>query len=291
MPIRGVYFLANDRMIEFAIAFLNSFRTYNPAIPLCLVPFDEETKQVQALQGDYGFELWQDANALRRCDGISLRFHREVSGQYRKLAIWDGPYDEFLYIDCDTVILGDVSYVFRLLDRAVFVTSASNIPANRKWVWKDSIYATGTLTHDQIDFAANTGFIASTRGKLSLDRIEEKVPAAVILAPHMELLCAEQPLLNYLMVTSGQPYTSLLFQLCRSGDMEIPLERWGGAPLGTVRDGRIIAPPYPRILVVHWAGEWRKLQKRCLPNLDLWSFYRHQGVPRTPLEVPLSSPA
>jgi hypothetical protein len=270
-------------MIEFAIAFLNSFRTYNPAIPLCLVPFDEETKQVQALQGDYGFDLWQDANALRRCDEISLRFHPEGSGQYRKLAVWDGPYDEFLYIDCDTVVLGDVNYVFRFLDRAAFVTSVSNLPAIRKWVWKDSIYATRTLTHDQIDFAANTGFIASTRGKLSLDRIEEKVPAATILAPHMELLCAEQPLLNYLMVTSGQPYTSLLFQLRRSGDLEIPLEHWGGAPVGPVRDGRIIAPLYPRILVVHWAGEWRKLQEGCLPNLDLWSFYRHRGVLRTPM--------
>jgi len=34
---RGVYFIANDAVIDIAIAFLNSFRRHNAAMPLCMI--------------------------------------------------------------------------------------------------------------------------------------------------------------------------------------------------------------------------------------------------------------
>jgi hypothetical protein len=70
--------------------------------------------------------------------------------------------------------------------------------------WKKSIYETDRLTPQQIDFAANTGFISSKKGCLGLRDVVSQLPAAIELAIHMKL-GYEQPLLNYLIVTSGMP--------------------------------------------------------------------------------------
>ena len=81
------------------------------------------------------------------------------------------------------------------------------MPQTRSWVWKDSVYATGALTNRQISYAANTGFLASRRDACGA-QVQTRLPGAGA-AQHMELLCCEQPLLNYLIVTSGKHYASL----------------------------------------------------------------------------------
>lgn len=272
---RGVYFVANDKMMEFAIAFLNSFRMYNPTLPMCLVPFDDESNALIALKDEYSFTVWTDFEALSRADLVSVQFHGGVVGQYRKLVIWEGPYDQFIYIDVDTIVLSDLSFVFSFLSSFEFITSHSNIAHIRKWVWKDSIYDSGTLAPRQIAFSANTGFIVSKRGCLSLNEACSALPDALALVPHMELLCYEQPFLNYLIVTSGHRYSSF-FVIRRLGNLsQIPVERWAGKPLGKVENGKIVEPVEPRTMLVHWAGEWRKLYDGKLPNSDLWNFYRY----------------
>ncbi len=272
---RGVYFLANDFVLEFAIAFLNSFRTYNPAVPLCLVPYDDDTQKLRRLADRYEFRVWEDRATLKRCDQISRCFHPQVLGQYRKLALWDGPFDEFLYIDTDTVVLSSVDFVFDFLPAFSFVAGVSDLPRLRRWVWKESIYRAAALTDGQIAFAANTGFLASHRGSLSLDGIEAELPRALALAQHMELFCAEQPLLNYLIVTSSEPHTSLS-ALRASGRRDLPILRWAGSdrPIGR------------QVLLVHWAGEWRKLSQGYMPHQELWTYYRNLEVlPRNELSA------
>ena len=257
MANRGVYFLANDRIFDLAVAFLNSFRAYNRSIPLCLIPFDGNTNAIESMAEVYNFTVYTNADVLRKCDEISRAFHGRVSGQYRKIAMWEGDFQEFVYIDTDTVVLESIEFVYDLLPRFGFITSHSHIPQSRKWVWKDSVQRSGKLTPDQIAYAANTGFIVSSTGSLSMDEARGKVSAARELAPHMELWCAEQPFLNYLMVTSGKPYSSLHRIRVESNLQDLPVERWAGRPVGLVRQGRIIYPTSPRVFLVHWAGEWQ----------------------------------
>src|SRR3954466_6266971 len=124
---RGVYFIANDNIVELAIAFLNSFRIYNPTIPLCLIPFDDNFQQLAPLQSHYNFSIWNEG-ILRQCDDISLSFHDRPKGHFRKLATWEGGYDEFLYIDSDTVVLRSIDFVFDYLGEVSFLVATSNIP-------------------------------------------------------------------------------------------------------------------------------------------------------------------
>ena len=196
---RGVYFLASDGTAELARAFLNSFRKYNPDIPLCLIPFNEEFRKLENLQDQFNFSIFSDRQMIESCDEISRRFHGHVRGEYRKFCIWEGAFEEFVYIDVDTVILSDYD----------FVTAHSNMPEISAMVWRPSIRDAGKLSSGQIEFAANTGFVTSKLGALSMEEIKGKTEEALQLAEHMELFCKEQPLLNYLIVTSGKKYTSL----------------------------------------------------------------------------------
>ncbi len=282
---RGVYFLANDAIVDFAVTFLNSFRAHNPEIALCLVPFDGNHEQVAQLASRYGFLVWRDEDELRRCDAISRALHDgQTWGHYRKLALWKGDFDEFLYIDSDTVVLEPIDFVFQHLAHYDFVTSHSNIASIRRWVWKDSIYSSPALSPEQIEYAASTGFFASRRGLLDAGLVHDSVAGLAGLAAHMELRCREQPLLNYLVVTSGRPYSSLSRIAQETGDPTIPQEQWAGGDIGEVESGRLIPSQVQRVLLVHWAGEWRRafFANEQLPYLSLWRHYHtlHQTPQR-----------
>lgn len=273
---RGVYFLANDRVLELAIAFLNSFRCYNPEISLCLVPYDTDVVKLSALGSTYDFSILQNDRLLARCDVISQRFHPATAGQYRKLAMWEGEFEEFVYIDVDTVVLESIDFAFEFLSEYDFITSHSHIPSIQKWVWKPTITESGRLTQAQVAYAANTGFIVSRIKAITMQAVEEKLQEAEALAPHMELLCAEQPFLNFLIVTSGKRYSSLRTIARQTGRLDIPFEFWAGNWFSNVRQGRFLtAPGQPRTLLVHWAGEW---QRGCHEANPLWRHYRDLDV-------------
>jgi hypothetical protein len=267
----GVYFLANDHVLDRAIAFLNSFRRFNPTLPLCLIPFGEDIGRLRGMRDRYGFEVWSgDPALLRACDEISRSFHGQVLGHYRKLVAWEGDYDRFVYIDTDTVVLGSVEFVFELLDRAGFVTGYSDLPGSRGLVWRESIVDAGRLSPEQYGYAAGTGLVASRKECLRFTGVTPRLAAAAELAPHMELSTVEMPLLNYLIVTSGWPRTSLR----RAGQ---PGERWAGEEMGEIRDGRLVSPWLPPVLFVHWSGFWWELARgeiSELPHRELWDYYR-----------------
>jgi hypothetical protein len=123
-----------------------------------------------------------------------------------------------------------------------------------------------------IQYSGQMGFIASHKGSIDFEGLDAKVTAAIPLAPHMELMCTDQPFLNYLVVTSGKPYTSLYAIARQQARTDIPLERWGGSSLGEIQAGQIlVGQSHPPGLLVHWAGEW---QRDSHLTSFLWRYYR-----------------
>jgi hypothetical protein len=294
--IRGVYFLADDRLLELGIAFLNSFRKYNPELPLCFIPYNDNVSEMVKLQEAYGFSVFDDRDLLKKYDDLSLSLHPYRFGHYRKLAIWEGVFDEFIYIDIDTVVLSSFDFVFEFLNTYDYIAASSNIPYTRKWVWKDSVFSGGDLSEEQINFAANTGFIASGKGALSLDDVYAGIPGAQKILSHMNLYCYEQPFLNYLVVTSGMRYTGLSVLSKQKEFAHLKKERWAGDKGGEVNRGRIRFGRDEAILFLHWAGEWQLYRKEkavrtfihkifgghkpfpatswFMPYKKLWKYYR-----------------
>jgi len=280
MASKGVYFVANDQIYELTVAFLKSFRIHNPSTPLCLIPYQDDIQRLSTLAETYNFSCFSDTALFERCAEISRRFHDgKVFGHYRKLAAWHGPFDEFIYIDTDTVVTSGVNYVYEFLKDRAFVFSSSNIPSIRNWVWKDSIYADGTLTEPQIAFAASTGFFCSTKGALTIDDAERALPGALAIAQHMELRAVEQPFINYLVVTSGKSFDSIWNIVAETGATQFPIERWGGEKHDFLRFENCCTPHF-NVLFVHWAGEWHPPAR----EMRLYAFLRKLGY-KGPLPV------
>ena len=135
------HFLANDAVLELVVAFLNSIRAHNPSIDLCFIPFDESSARLRRLESTYGFSVYDDPKVLSVCDRIGEAFHGRKLGHYRALAIWNGPFDEFVYIDVDTVIVRSIDWVFEHLTDFDIVTSHSHIEDYVRRVWKKSIWS------------------------------------------------------------------------------------------------------------------------------------------------------
>lgn len=282
--MRGVYFLADDNVIDLAIAFLNSFRKHNPRIALCLIPFSKYTDKIEKLYSKYNFEIYQNKESLTHFQTISLHFfdHRPIN-QFKKFTIWNGPFDEFIYIDVDTVILENIDFAFQFLQEYDIITSWANTPESRKFVWKDGIYETGKLTNEQINYSANTGFIISRKGIIALGDVDNKLAKGIFLSPYMVEKSFEQSFLNYMIVISGKRYTSLSMLASSGRYPDIMLEVHADEK-GKIKDGKFIArdKAYP-IVMVHWAGRWQpqwidRLFKRniryFMPHKKLWNYYR-----------------
>jgi hypothetical protein len=106
-----------------------------------------------------------------------------------------------------------------------------------------------------------------------------KVDSALQLKDSMELMTMEQPFLNYLVVTSGYIYTSLLVLRTEGISKTAKLEFWAGLPNGSVTNGRMYVPDGQPIFLVHWAGIWYHIDgPEGLPYKDLWDFYRRPDL-------------
>lgn len=285
---QGVYFMANNKVVDLVTAFLNSFRIHNKDLPLCLIPYNDDFEQIVVLKDIYNFSVFDNQELLDFCDAISIKFHGNTVGAYRKMVAWEGNFEQFIYIDIDTIVLDSLSFVWKNLSHCKIFTSHSNVSEIRKWVWKDSIYENERLTKTQIEYAANTGFIVSTKNILSMNWIIDQVDEALTLKEDMELLCMEQPFLNYLIVTSGYNYGSLLqFSIRGVGrgvNSDVKFEFWAGLPGGIVKKGRLIDPYRRPLFLIHWAGVWQQNNEDLtkIPYRKLWIYYRHLD----PLHLP-----
>lgn len=262
--MRGVYFLCNDRLITLAIAFLKAFRKYNPDLPLCLIPYkDDEIESLRALSETFDFSIFESSEILRTCDEISARIS-PGDHRFRKLAMWRGKFDRFIYIDIDNIVLENLSGLFPLSDTYGFVVCQSGSEESIRWVWKESIHSSGMLSREQIAFAGNTSFIVSRKGAIDPDDVLANIGTIEKLAPHMELHCGEQPLLNYLIVTSGQPYTGINELESNEPGADIGIAYWAGTPRtsdnwASIRPGGglRLKTSDRKIIFIHWSGLWQ----------------------------------
>lgn len=265
----GLYFIANDVVYDLTVAFLNSVRTFEPFLPLCFIPYNDDVGKIVSLGDRYQFTVWTDDSALKRCDALSRRFHGRVSGHYRKLVIWGGPFERFAYIDVDTILLTNLDTPLAILDTYDILAATSNNPAIRHFVWKQTMPAKPAILDSE--YAANTGFLLSKREMLSTEYILHATDSAGRYLNYMELECAEQPLLNYLIVKSGRRYSSLSRIARESGRRDIPLQIWSGS-----FDDDLLSRAVPPLLV-HWAGQW---QHGAHIKSLVWNYFRHLGENR-----------
>jgi hypothetical protein len=131
----GICTLANDRVFDQTIALLNSIEAVmGKDFPVCIYPYDDNTSkltaeivdrpQVRLYDDRDSIEQWDDfckkvwekhPNAFARWQKAgSEGYHR--FGTFRRYGAFDAPFDRFLYMDADTLLLGNVTPIFDKLD-------------------------------------------------------------------------------------------------------------------------------------------------------------------------------
>ena len=131
----GICTLANDRIYDQLVALLNSIEVNGgKALPVCVYPYDDNTERIKAeIAQRPNVELFDDREVIDLWDNFaksawephptakerwlkagSKGYHR--FGTHRRYCAFDGPFDRFIYMDGDTLLMSPLDRVFAQLD-------------------------------------------------------------------------------------------------------------------------------------------------------------------------------
>jgi hypothetical protein len=136
----GIYILANDVVYEQLVALLNSIevnagRNY----PVCIIPYDDRLEQVKSeIKNRSNVELFDDTAVIASWEDFATQVwqahpnafkiwqEKGISGVYRlgmhrRFCVFDGPFEKFIYLDADTLVLNSLDYIFQQLNKNDFV--------------------------------------------------------------------------------------------------------------------------------------------------------------------------
>jgi hypothetical protein len=131
----GICTLANDRVYDQLIALLNSIEAIQGKdTPVCVYPYDDNTEKIAAeIAKRPHVSLFDDRDIIAQWDSFvrevwdthptakerwlkagSIGYHRV--GTHRRYCAFSSPFDRFLYMDADTLLLSPVQHIFEKLD-------------------------------------------------------------------------------------------------------------------------------------------------------------------------------
>ncbi len=193
----GVYFSANDVVYDWTIAFLNSFRTFNPTLRLILIPFNEQCDHLLQLKEQYAFEVYTDASFSRlEAIGQAFELGHTPTGPYwfRRYASFWGPLDRFMYLDARQVILAAVQPIIEALDQhdLDFLHYDCAI---------DQVYQPGAFRQELLRQGRGRGFNSgrwvSRKGLFSIEEFEELAAEALKIRDQLNPRNTDQAFINY----------------------------------------------------------------------------------------------
>lgn len=130
----GICTLGNDKVYQQIVALLNSIEAImGPDMPVCIYPYDDNTEQIAAeVARRPNVQLYDDKASMERWDLFAQkawdthptakeRWSQSGSsgyyrfGTHRRYCAFDGPFERFLYMDADTLLMAPVDFVFAQL--------------------------------------------------------------------------------------------------------------------------------------------------------------------------------
>lgn len=291
MTTRGIYITANDKVIDHAIACLNSIRAHDPSIPIMLIPYNDDYHQVAEVLGrDYGVEVYPDLDFIRR---LSENLHAIFGqgffarpNQFRKQACWFGPFDRFLYIDTDVVVFSAIAKVLDHLDTYDFISYDYQHRGGIRNVFAPAIIEQGVFTATELEDLFNCGFWGSKKGLVSEQDLYDTFAECAAHPNYFDFSekTSDQPIINYLILKRMARRFNLVRQPGGGPG------NWAGSP-HFVHQGMALSDPNVNkpLDYLHWAGY--RIQPGC-PYWDIWAYYRYLRDPASrPVDVPSVAPS
>ncbi|MGL5082128.1 MAG: Npun_R2821/Npun_R2822 family protein [Microcoleaceae cyanobacterium] len=275
---QGIYIVANDRVMDNAIALLNSIRKYNAEVPILMIPFNQDYQQVlEVLNRLHQVQLFPDLELVEQfTQNIGEIFDRDflaLPNKMRKLVQWFGPLDEFLYIDTDIIVFEDIAANLAELSTVDFFCCDYHFSGQKlRNIFSPVVLEHGIFTEAELQDVFNSGFWASRKGVITLEQMYNSLKEC---AQHREYFdftqgVTDQPILNYL-VLKHIPKRGNLVKVPGGGPGS-----WGGSPHFVEKD-HVLYDQGKRLKYIHWAGT---PMKPGGSYWNIWEYYRYLHDPR-----------
>ena len=203
----GIAIIANDRVIDWLLPFLESYQATNSATPVFLIPYDDNMARTRRAADVFGVEVVDIDSA--ELDALARRLYPFNPGhrrRLRKLLALALPLDEVIYLDVDTILLQDFSQVFGKLEagKSEFIVACQ---------CHDYVYNSRHMEYDFLRGAMlfNDGFFATSRHILSLQDFYDVIAAdeKTFHAVRQRGGLFAQPLTNFVVHRRGLKITPL----------------------------------------------------------------------------------
>jgi hypothetical protein len=247
-----VYTMASDAMLAYAAVFLESFRRYNPLLPLRIIPYDT-CRKIAPLATRYGADMVErdfhdfDTWAATLFDEPIFYGRIDIRRRLRKFAAFECSAREFLYIDLDSVVLASFDPLFGHIeaDRAQLVYTLEG----GNFVYRADVGAQAPTGERFAD-----GLFVAARRHLDLKQIQDTTRRELAhykAVRHPELI--SQPLLNFVCHQRQLAVAKASALGVQPVDVDIGPD--GSIELFRDAAGNACAYDGTRVLRAHWAGK------------------------------------
>lgn len=255
--VSGVYFSANDEVLQWTLPFLTSFRSHNPTMPLCLIPFDTNIEGILSLSDKFSFTIYEDESFFElEAIGRKLELGHASYGPnwFRRYAAFWGPFEDFIYLDARQVILSDLTEFLKAtstydLDLVYYDTVLNQVyePGPFRISALKSGYARGF----------NSGRWASRKGLFTLDLFRERLQEQLVLRSQLNQRNTDQAFINHCCDTER-------VRMAKISDLlgDVVCSGWARQPGQPYQDESGIWRLWDhggtehklRLILMHWAG-------------------------------------
>ncbi|MBV8883634.1 MAG: methionine synthase [Chroococcidiopsidaceae cyanobacterium CP_BM_RX_35] len=275
---RGIYIIANDRVIDQAISLLNSIREYDSETPVILVPYDNNCQGVAAaLAQQHQVEVYEDLPFIDRLSRqLQSTFGKQFfarPNQFRKQACWFGPFDEFLYIDTDIIVFDKIIHCLNYLSDYDFVCYDYQYLQGIKNVFTPKVLSDRVFSKADLQGIFNCGFWGAKKALISEAVLYETFSEC---SKHPEYFdfsqkTSDQPIINYMILKRISRRFNVAQQVGGAAG------NWAGSSHFQYQGMRLLDPCVNQPLqYLHWAGF--KIVPGC-PYWDIWKHYRYLHEP------------
>lgn len=298
----GICTLANDAVYDQFVALLNSIEAVQGQdIPVCVYPYNDRVDKITAeIDRRSNVQLYENLESMQRWDEFfkavwdahptahQRRLEKGFApyyrfGHQRYFCAFDGPFDRFLYLDADTLLMNRVEPIFEKLDRHDLVVY--------DYQYKDPSHVYDTTSPKLIELFSEeqlrtsifcSGLFASKKGLYSPEKLDWLISRLQDgEAEVLYIWAADQPILNYMAMRSNLDVYNF--------SLNLPPEKLTGCCVTSShfeeRD-RLLFDRGNRLTYIHYIGISSKIFNRLcqgenidFPYRDLFLYYRYLHEP------------
>jgi hypothetical protein len=298
----GICTLANDNVYDQLIALLNSIDAiYGQKMSVCIYPYDKNTTQIAAeILHRPNVQLYDNQDSIEQWDQFvhniwdshptahkhwqkigSEKYYRV--GTHRRYCAFDGPFDRFVYMDADTLLMNSLEPIFEQLNQNQWVVYDFQYTDVSHVYNAGSTKLTEIFTPEQLQTEIFcSGFYASKKGMFDVEQQEYilkklRQGEAEILFD----LAPDQTILNYMVMRLGISNYNFAHHLSA-------IEKTGCCVTSSHFEAQnnILYDKGNRLTYLHYIGLSSKLFKRIcagenidFPYRDIFLHYRYLHEP------------